>query len=104
MKLWRIVLDASGEVWTVVVAAADGFAAVALAQGAMPDGRGADAELEELEALYEPCALARPAVVRAWSVRRVKARTPGADRRRRGPQTRLDQRRVGSGSRAGAPA
>lgn len=66
MKLWRLVLDAGRDkTWTFLVAATDPFVAVELARGAMPDGIGDDASLEELEAVYDPPP-ARAGVVRTW--------------------------------------
>jgi hypothetical protein len=64
MRLWRVVLDAAGDVWTTLVAATDPFVAVELARGDLPAG-GDEAQLEELEALYDP-APARAGVVSRW--------------------------------------
>lgn len=66
MRLWRIVLEAGKDVWTFLVASRDPFVAVDLARGSLPDGRGDDASLEELEAIYDTPP-ARAGVVEVWS-------------------------------------
>ena len=66
MRLWRIVLEAGKDVWTFLVASKDPFVAVDLARGSLPDGRGDDASLEELEAIYDTPP-ARAGVIEVWS-------------------------------------
>lgn len=89
MRLWRIVLDAEGEVWTVVVACeTDAFGAVDLARTALPAGSRAEASLEELEALYDRSPLPRPGIVRASSVGRARPVERPRGRRKVGSGTR----------------
>ena len=49
MRLWRVVLEAGRDVWTFLVASRDPFVAVDLARGSLPDGRGDDASLEDIQ-------------------------------------------------------
>lgn len=89
MRLWRIVLDAEGEVWTIVVSSdGDAFGAVELARTALPAGARAEASLEELEALYDRSPLGRPGVVRASSVGRARPAAKARGRRKVGSGTR----------------
>jgi hypothetical protein len=53
MKLWRLLLDGTGIVWTVIVAAPDPFQAFDLARRELPAASRDAAALEELEALYD---------------------------------------------------
>jgi hypothetical protein len=53
VKLWRLLLDGTGIVWTVIVAAPDPFMAFDLARRELPPSCREAAALEELEALHE---------------------------------------------------
>ena len=53
MKLWRMLLDVTGIVWTVIVSAPDPFQALELARRELPPACRDAAALEELEALHD---------------------------------------------------